>query len=58
MFPNSKLKLAVALGIHPDRLAKFMKLPGAPKYRVGRGVGGTLGGYDLREFRQFIGSKI
>jgi hypothetical protein len=55
--PNSKLKLAIALGLHPDRLAKLMKLPGAPKWQSGRGVGGTLGGYDLTEFKQFIASK-
>lgn len=48
--PNSKLKLAVALGMHPDRLERFMGMPGCPQYRGGKGVGG----FSLVEFRDFI----
>ena len=51
--PNSSLKLAIALGITPAALEKYLRMPGAPSWRSGA----QTGGYDLREFQQFIVSR-
>jgi hypothetical protein len=51
--PNSKLALAIALGVHPDRLQKIMKIRGCPGWHSGN----RTGGYDLRAFQEFIAAR-